>query len=202
VFADQVLDQRVIEGRLGCPNCREQYPVMGGFGDLRVSPRPPLEAPDPGVEDDPLDSEETLRFAASLGVTSGPGTLLLLGPASRHAKALAAMIGGVEVVAIDEGGVGRSESEGVSRMAASSGIPFFSRSFQGVLVSGEVGERDLEEAARVVAPASRVVVLEGFPGAKDCLEALGFEVLIDEDRVLVAQSNQAEARPLITLRGS
>ena len=202
LLADQVQDQRVMEGVLGCPNCREQYPVVDGFGDLRVSPRSLLEAPGPGADDDSADSEDALRLAAALGVTSGPGTVLVLGPATRHSEALAALIGGIEVVAIDQGGIVHGESEGVSRMVASTGIPFFSGSFRGVLVSGELCERDLEEAARVVAAPGRVVVLEGFPGAKEHLGALGLKVLLDEDGVLVAQSNQAEAHPLITLRGS
>lgn len=191
-----------MEGRLGCPNCREQYPVKDGFGDLRISPRPPLEVPGPEVGAGPTDPQETLRLAASLGVTDGPGTVLLQGPVSRYAGALAALVGGIEVVAMDQGGMGREEAEGVSRLVATTGIPFFSGSFRGVLVSGEVRERDLDEAARVVTSRGRVVVLDGFQGAGEYLKALGFEVLVDEDGVLVAQSNQAEAQPLITLRGS
>ena len=202
LFADLVQDQRVLDGRLGCPNCREQYPLKDGFGDLRISPRPPLEAPDPGGGDGPTDPEETLRLAASLGVTSGPGTILLQGPVSRYAGALAGLVGGIEVVAMDPGGMGREEAEGVSRMVATTGIPFFSGSFRGVMISGGVRERDLDEAARVVAPRSRVVVLDGFQGAGEYLKALGLQVLLDKDGVLVAQSNQADAQPLITLRGS
>lgn len=202
LLADQIDDQRVLEGTLGCANCREQYPVVGGFGDLRAPPRVPLDAPGPEAVQDSLDPENTLRLAAFVGVTSGPGTVLILGPASRHAGALAALVGGIEVVAIHQSGIGRGESDCVSRLVASTGIPFFSRSFKGVLVSGEATKRDLEEAARVVAAPGRVVVLDGFPGAKEHLLALGLEVLLDEDGVLVAQANQAEAHPLITLRGS
>jgi hypothetical protein len=124
----------------------------------------------------------------------------MVGPASRYSKALADLVGGIEVVALDGDGMGRDESEGVSRMVASAGIPFFSRSFRGVLVSGESGEGDLKEAARVLAPSGRVVVLDGFPGAGEYLSALGLEIILDDGGVLVAESNQAEPQPLITLR--
>jgi hypothetical protein len=190
-----------MEGRLGCPNCRDQYPIKAGFGDLRVPPRPPLEAANPGANEDSLDPEETIRLAAALGVTSGPGTILLVGPASRYSKALADLVGGIEVVALDSDRVGWEELEGVSRMVASTGIPFFSRSFRGVLISGESGEGDLEEAVRVLAPSGRVVVLEGFPGAGGYLSALGLEIILDDGEVLVAEANQAGPQPLITLRG-
>ena len=201
LLADQVENQRVTEGRLGCPNCRDQYPIKAGFGDLRVSPRSPLEVSKPGAKEDSLDPEEALRFAASLGVTSGPGTILVVGPASRYSKALADLVGGIEVVALDGDGLCREESEGVSRMVASTGIPFFSGSFRGVLVSGKSTEGDLKEAVRVLAPSGRVVVLQGYPGADQYLSALGLEIILDDDGVLVAQSNQAEPQPLITLRG-
>lgn len=201
LLADQVENQRVVEGSLGCPNCRDRYPVDAGFGDLRVSPRTPLDVAASGTSEDSLDPDETIRLAASLGVTSGPGTILMTGPASRHSKALSNLVGGIEVVALDGGGIHQEESEGVSRMVASARIPFFSRSFLGVLVSGEIGDGDLEEAARVVAPSGRVVVLQGPPGAGEYLTALGFEVILDDGGVLVAASNQGEAQPLITLRG-
>ena len=201
LLADQVENQRVTEGRLGCPNCRDQYPIEAGFADLRIPPRSPLLGSMSGTGGDSQDPEETIRLAASLGVTSGPGTLLLVGPVSRYAEALWNLVGGIEVVALDAGGIEREEAEGVSRLVVSAGIPFFAGSFRGVLLSGHMGEGDLREAARVVAPSGRVVVLEAFPGAGKYLEALGLEIILDEGGVLVAQSDQAGPQPLITLRG-
>jgi hypothetical protein len=86
-------------------------------------------------------------------------------------------------------------------MVADSRIPFFSGSFRGILLSGETGERDLDEAARVVAPLGRVVVLEAPPEAFRWVEALGLKVLLREEGVLVAQQEQTETLPLVTLRG-
>ena len=39
LLADRLEDRRVLEGALGCPNCRDRYPVRDGFGDLRPPPR-------------------------------------------------------------------------------------------------------------------------------------------------------------------
>ena len=39
LLARDVRDRRVREGEFGCPNCRDRFPVEGGFGDLRPPPR-------------------------------------------------------------------------------------------------------------------------------------------------------------------
>ena len=37
LLAHEVRDRRILEGDLGCPNCRDQYPVRKGFADLETS---------------------------------------------------------------------------------------------------------------------------------------------------------------------
>ena len=200
LLADEVRDRRIISGDLGCANCREKYPVAEGFGDLRPPPRAPLSPPEPSSP--PADPEETVRFGALLGVTEGPGTLLLEGPAVRQAGALADLIQGVEVVGVDTSLMGEAEREGVSRMVAHPRIPFFNASLRGVLLSGEVGILEVEEAARVVALQGRVVVLESPPQARERLEGLGLKVILEQEGVLVAFRERWEAVPLVPLRGS
>ncbi len=39
LLAHDVRDRRVHEGEFGCPNCRDRFPVVDGFGDLRPPPR-------------------------------------------------------------------------------------------------------------------------------------------------------------------
>lgn len=54
LLADRMSDRRVRDGRLGCPNCRDSFPIVDGFADLRAPPRGELgpglagEAPGPG----------------------------------------------------------------------------------------------------------------------------------------------------------
>lgn len=190
-----------MEGDLGCSNCRDTYPVREGLGDLRVAPREQISSPGnpgPALNADP---DEVLRLGALLGVTQGPGTLLLRGPVSRLAGELAALISGVEVVGIDPSLLDEEEGESVSRLMAGREIPFFPGSFLGVALSGDVVEEDLNEAARVVVPSGRVVVLDGPPEAEEVLKGFGFSVLLDEEEVLVARREQGEPLPLVTLRG-
>jgi len=201
LLAHEVRELRVLEGDLGCSNCRDKYPVRRGFGDLRSPPRTLLPSPDPEFETMPVDPEEVLSLGALLGVPEGPGTLLIKGPAARFAAGLSELIGGVEVVGLVSDLSGDQESEGVSRMVTQTRIPFFSGSFRGILLSGEVTDRDLDEAARVVVPSGRIVVLDPSPGTSRRVETLGLNVLLRAEGVLVVQHVQAGSLPLVTLRG-
>lgn len=223
LLAHEVRDRRVLEGDLGCPNCREAYPVREGFADLRPPPRTPLgsrqvageggleglgggpevagEGGGTGHAADPA-AEEVLRLGALLGVTEGPGMLLLKGPAARHGKALAELIGQVEVVVMNPALHEAKEEEGVSRVLGRGRIPFYSGSFRGVVLSGDVGEMDVEEGCRVVAPLSRLVILGAGPEMTARVRALGLSVLLEQDGILAAAREGPSPSPLIPLRGS
>ncbi len=226
LIADEIRNRRVITGELGCANCRERFPIRGGFGDLRAPPRDPLPAP-PAEGEWTADREEALRLAALMGVTEGPGTLLIAGPAARQAKAVSELVGGVEVVGVDPRLAGQAESEGVSRLAAGGSLPFRPQSFRALVLSGERTEidlpgrrgpsgshrRDLAEDPAGPAPAGlaaavglvslkgRVVVLGAPPDAGLAFQSLGLRVLLEEEGVVVAERATPEASPLVTLRG-
>jgi uncharacterized protein YbaR (Trm112 family) len=212
LLAHEVRNRRILSGDFGCANCRETYPVEDGFGDLRAPPRAPLaelleekgvSGPDlhPGPPSGTGD-EEALRLGALMGVTEGPGTLLLEGPAASHARAVATRIGGVEVVALNPALRWDPEEEGVSRMVADPGLPFFSGSLRAVLLSGRTEDRILEESVRVLIPGGRVVVLDAPPGAGGRLEAAGIRIVLEQEGVLVGERRGSGSRPLVTLRGS
>src|SRR5690606_33440071 len=91
LLAERAEERRVQKGVLGCPNCRDSFPIDDGFGDVRAPPRRGVPAglaggPDPR----PTDAAESERLAALLGVAEGPGTLALVGGPARHGEALAA----------------------------------------------------------------------------------------------------------------
>jgi hypothetical protein len=158
LLADRVVDRRVLEGRFGCANCRERFPVRGGFGDFRVPPVSPL-AEDPRAADPgPDDPEGALRLAAMLGITEGPATLLLLGGPARQAERLVAMVPGIDVVAVHPGLRERPEEEGVSRLHVGVHLPFFSATFRGVAMDASWAASHLDEALRVAVPGARIVV--------------------------------------------
>lgn len=186
LLADRMDERRVVDGTLGCPNCRDAFPVQDGFGDLRAPPRGPLTA---GRAGDPLpdaDPDDALRVAALLGVAEGPGTLLLVGGVARLAAAVARQVSGVEVVALDADMARWADAPRVSRMVARPGIPFFSRTLRGVGVDGGLGPRWVAEAARVTARLSRVVVVDAPGGTEGVLDEAGMTVLASEAGTVVA----------------
>lgn len=166
LWSDAAREGRVQLGGLACPNCRDRYPIEHGFADF--APLAPFEAPDPG----PDDPEGALRTAALLGVHEGPGFLMLAGPPARQAERIAAMVKGVEIVALHPGLRYRAETSGVSRIRTGNMLPFFSATFRGVALGGAWALPLLDEAFRVVAPGGRVVVeraieaTETFPAQK------------------------------------
>lgn len=184
LLAESTRERRVLEGRMGCPNCRDRFPVHDGFGDLRAPPRSELTADAPP---DPPDAEATERLRALLGVAEGPGNLALVGDLAIHADGLAERTPEVEVVAVSPALQGLPERPGVSRVVARPGLPFFSRTFRGVALAADAVDAFLAEAARVAAPGARVVVLDAPEATRERLESAGLRVLLDDpsERVVV-----------------
>jgi len=211
LLAREVRERRVLQGDLGCPNCRETYPVEDGFGDLRSPPRKPLpeEGGREGARGRGHDGEgagagsheAAVRVAALLGVSDGPGTLLLKGPVASLAGNLAGLVGGVEVVGVQASLRFLEEEEGVSRMVARPGLPFFSGSIRGVVLSGETEDHDIREAVRVLVPGGRVAVLNAPAWARARLEEEGTRILLNEEGVVVGERLGLPERQLVTLRG-
>lgn len=183
LLCDRMEDRRVLDGSLGCFNCRESYPIVDGFCDLRSPPRDPLPAAEPPPTDS--DAEESIRLAALLGLVEGGGSILLLGSTARHAATLFGMVEGIEVVAASPVLMAIPESSGVNRLAVSGVLPFKSGVLRGVALTG--GEEGLlEEVVRVTAPIGRIVVLESNPETEPHVRDMGLEVLIAEGEVVVA----------------
>lgn len=206
LLAENLRDRRVLEGALGCANCRERYPVEGGFGDLRPPPRVTLPAPPvsrgaPDIGDarpstaggategdsarDP--AEDTFRLAALLGVREGPGLLLLAGSWVPLAGRLAAMIDEIEVVALDPSLRNAPEETGVSRLTAGTALPFFHGSLRGAALDGPQLADWEGEAARVLGPGARLVIRDPPADLPERLEARGLQPLLQTGRYVVAQ---------------
>jgi uncharacterized protein YbaR (Trm112 family) len=179
LLAERLSDRRVHEGHLGCPNCRDRYPIRGGFGDLRAPPRSPLgDAPAP----DPVEEPRAGPLLTLLGGGREGSHTVCVGSGVRWGPALAsAADAGAEFVAVEHATRTWPENPGLSRMAAAPGLPFFDRSMQGVLLHGDdldamdrsSGDALVAEAARIVAAGSRVVILEPPPGAAARLAEAG-----------------------------
>ncbi len=195
LLADRVEERRVLEGHLGCPNCREHYPIRAGFGDLR-SPElrgagggPPREDTDPQVpsmQAPSVEVEGALRVAALLGVERGPGFLLVMGPSAPLAGRVARMVEGIEVVAVGPGVRTLPEEAGVSRLEVGPPLPFFDATFQGVALEGAWVRSHLDEGLRTLRPGGRMVLLGPGEGDAARLEAAGLELLLVTSKAVVA----------------
>jgi len=183
LLAEELRDRRVLEGALGCANCRERYPVRQGFGDLRPPPRS-----DPGGEGGTPEgtAEEAFRLAALIGVSEGPGLILLRDGWVAQASRLAAMIEEIEIVALDQGLRKGPEEPGVTRIVAADRLPFFSGSLRGLALRDHEPARELEEEIRVLGPGSRIVIRSPAPHRLERLEERGLEILLQTESLLVA----------------
>ncbi len=189
--ADRQRDRLVLDGALGCPNCRDSFAVVDGFADLRAPPRGELgpgyagPAPPDAVPGTAPD-ESAERLVALLGVVGGPGTIALVGEPARLARSVADALPEARVVAVDPDLRSWPETPEVSRVAAAPGLPFFTASLRGVALDGRLGKALLVEAARVVHARARVVVVRAAAGTADVLEERGLKVLAQEAETVVA----------------
>ncbi len=140
----------MLEGSLGCSNCREMYPIEGGTVDLRITEG----APAPAAAHDP---DAAVRLAALMGLAGAAGTVLLAGPGAELAPGIAALVPGLQVVALTAHPVAGDGPPGVSRVAGGPALPVRGGMLRGVALTGGV-ETPLGEALRVLAPGARLVL--------------------------------------------
>ena len=208
LLADRMVDRRVHEGTLGCPNCRDAFAIEGGFADLRAPPRgempdgvaggdpadPGGRDPDGSADDDPerrvphvsVPGPGAAELVALLGIRRGPGTVVTVGRAARHARAIAGAVEDLQTVAVDPDTREWRDVGSVSRMVTAPGLPFFSQMMRGAVVDGATGVALIREAARIVAPKSRVVVIDAPEDTREVLEEDRLTVLAEEAGTVVA----------------
>ena len=192
LIADRLENRRVIEGSLGCPNCRDRFPVEGGFGDLRP---PPRSTRDEAPELQPLASPQAMEVAALLGLSDGPGNVALIGDMAGHATALAELVSSVEFIGIAPGLRGWEEGEGVSRMTTGASLPFSSGSLRGVGLFADREPSIAAELARVLARGGRIAVWSAGQGGVEggvqewekALRSEGLDVLVSEGSAVVVK---------------
>lgn len=177
LLADRAEERRVLEGVLGCSNCREKYPVREGVADFGAPPETVRPV---------TDEEAVERLAGILGVTHGPAFLLLAGPVAAHAAGLAAMLPDVEVVTIGAP-ASAEDGAGINRVyAAGPQLPIASAKVAGVALSGAAAESLLDEGARAVSPVGRLVLDPAPADAAERLQRHGMRIVAQQDSIAVA----------------
>ena len=201
LLARDVRDRRVYEGEFGCPNCRDRFPVQGGFGDLRPPPRGEGRGEGVGVaevgEQSGVGGSEgnlrgvgdrqasALRLGAALGVTSGPGLVVVSDGHRDEASALARLVRGIEVVVVGWGGRGLV-GEGVSAFVTGPRLPLRERVARGVVVDGRrSGLGWWGECLRVVMPGGRIVITGATGEVREWVVDAGLVTLLDEGGMVV-----------------
>lgn len=190
LLARDVRDRRVREGEFGCPNCRDRFPVEGGFADLRPPPR------GVGGEAEGESSGEVgggegdagtraLRMAAALGVTEGPGLIVVPGSCRDVAAGLARMVRGIEVVVVGWGGRGLA-ADGVSAFVTGPRLPLRDGVVRGVVAEGGSGEGWWGECLRVLMPGGRIVIADATDAAREWVRGAGMVAVLDEAGLLAA----------------
>jgi uncharacterized protein YbaR (Trm112 family) len=191
LLADRVGERRVLEGRLGCPNCREQYPIHHGVLDVRTAGDAVAggesPSPDPSVQGD--DAEAAVRLAALLGLADARGTVLIAGAGAALADAVSALVEEIEVAALTPEPPAGDERAGVSRIAGGGGrFPFRDRTLRGVALTGGADDALLAEGVRVLQPGGRLVVEHAGPGTAERLAGLGAQVMLDQEGTVVVRA--------------
>ncbi len=176
---DDLRDRRVMEGWLGCPACRARYSIRDGvvrFGPASASPF--LEDPELG-----------LRAAALLALHERPGYVLTGQGLESIGGELAGFAAEAEVVALS---TGAAHPGVVSRLigVVDDGLPFRPGTVTGAALL-DAGPGSLDEAARVLRPAGRLVVfqpsrLSATGQVEAALRAAGLEPLAVEAEAVVA----------------
>jgi uncharacterized protein YbaR (Trm112 family) len=165
---------------------------------------------------DGIDGDDVvLRLGALLGVTHGPGFLLLAGDAVEYAAALARLIEDIEVVAVHVGagaaGGVASAIEGsaadaptsatAGRAVATAGepgvsalllgapgrtLPLATGKMAGIALAGDAADDLLEESIRALSPVARLVLLSPPADVDARLAAQRLRVLVRDADTLVA----------------
>jgi uncharacterized protein YbaR (Trm112 family) len=182
LLADRIENRRVLEGWLGCANCRERFRVEQGFADLRFG------ALDPHVHGEESSSAaDALKIAALFGITEGPGLLLMTGPGAAHAAVIADLIPGLEIIAVWAPLAAEPERAGISRLTAAHVLPIRNASMRGVALTAPRTDAEIVEAARVVAYRARVVIASGTSQVAEQLTQHGLRVLAQDESTTVAE---------------
>ena len=184
LLSDELNDRQVVRGHLGCPNCRQSYPIAAGVADLRQQSEHSV-VPRSGSPAE--DSERAYRLAALMGVTMANANLLIVDADGALPPQVGAILPQAHVIGCSADVAAESGGEGfVSRVLINGLLPFRNGSVRGAAYVGIFSHELAREAARVLMPLARLVVDCAGEEAGEVVRSLGFEVQLEQDKVVVA----------------
>jgi uncharacterized protein YbaR (Trm112 family) len=178
LLADRMRDREVVEGRLGCSNCRASYVIQDGVAELLQ----PGEEAGAVVEEAAAGEgagETAYRVAALLGVGDAPAPVLLVGFSATVAAEVATLLPEARVCATAGPAEAIGDQGGPAWLRHGERLPFRSGSQRGAALGPAASPALVEEAARVVQPGGRLVLDPAPDGAADRVTGLGLELLLE-----------------------
>jgi uncharacterized protein YbaR (Trm112 family) len=173
--------RHIVEGTLGCPVCRAEYPVSRGVVDFRRAPHRPLPP------EAPPDEVEATRLAAFLDLSDRSGFAVLLGPWSVHAPLLRALVE-TPLVVIDPP-EGTEGEPGISVIRSDGELPLASGVARGIAVDAGPASR-VASAVRVTRAGGRLVLPAGIA------MPAGVRELARDAAVAIAEREAAASAPV------
>lgn len=147
--------RHVLEGTLGCPVCRTEYPVRGGVADFTGASDLPTHE-EPLAAPDELSPDDDMRLAALLDLSDPRGFLLLVGRWAARARALQSIVGNQLLLVNPPPGV--AGGGGVSVLKVSERLPLPLAAWTARAAALDSGiTLSADRLAAVVRPGGRVV---------------------------------------------
>ncbi len=157
----EMVGRMVRSGILGCPVCRNEYPIVKGvvnFSGGRTGEGLPARQKYAVAPGDPPRSSEAQTLQALLDLSGPGGYVVLVGSAARHAVGLAGLMGGIHFVGINAPS-DVEELPVLSLLVSETMIPLRGAVARGVVVGPErTSPAWLGEALRVLLRGRRLVI--------------------------------------------
>ena len=189
VLADRLEDRRVLEGSLGCANCREAYTIRAGVADLRLRVEESAGSPPRPLPD--ADPERGYRLAALLGVTGPAGPVVVVTEDPGLVEEVQRHLPEAGVLGVSRTPPPTGAGVGMGWLLSDGPLPFRRRSLGGVALAAGNPLPALDEALRTLSRGARMVVDPAPTGTAAELLRQGAELLLEESGVAVASDPRA-----------